>query len=94
MAEYRFGDILRVDPAIPTVPQPDDRRWMYIGPMPLSLNHWTIFVGPSWMVGELISWPDHALLGFIVVEDDEPCADHNPNSGPGSDLCLTCGKYA
>ena len=23
-----------------------------------------------------------------------PCPDHNPNSGPGSDQCLTCGKFA
>lgn len=71
--DYRFGDILRVDPANPMVEQPDDRRWMYVGPKSSSQNHLTLYISPGKWTGmsALIPWSDQSLLGFIVVEDDE-----------------------
>lgn len=32
-------------------------------------------------------------LNFHARQPSPECSDHDPNTGPGSDYCVNCGKY-
>lgn len=70
---WKFGDIVRVDPAKnPKVPQPDDRRWMVLVAANTSANRqWTLMalnpIDPS--IGEPIVSHWSSVYGFQRVEE-------------------------
>lgn len=68
---WRFGTIVRVDPATnPKVPQPDDRRWMVVS-FDDRLKWTLMFVGPAafdWEHFILVHW--NTMYGFCRVEDE------------------------
>ncbi len=40
----------------------------------------------------MITRRDLGIPDYVPTVDE--CADHDPNSGPGSDQCMTCGRFA
>lgn len=39
-------------------------------------------------------WLEGYQLGLRHGRNEVGCVDHDPNSGPGSDQCLSCREYA